>query len=537
MSAVGTARVWRAVPAPIRRDPDGVPRRLLAVCVVVAALVVLPLVVAVVQAFQGGFSAVTSVVSATSARTLFVHTVLVAVVAVPITGVVGVAGAWFVERTRLPWRRFFAVLLVAPLTIPPFVTSYAWASLGGVFQGFFGAVAVIGFTYYPIVFLLVAVSLRGMDPALEETAQSLGLSSRAVFFRVVLPQLRPALLGGLLLVALDSLVELDAFVALKFQTFSSDIYAQYQLGFSASGAAALSLFSIVVCLVLLFGEARLRGNRNYTRVSHGARRESLRYGLGRASIPVLALLAGVVGVSVGIPVGMLVKWFAESSGAGLSTASANLPYLWPATYTSVLFGAASALLAVVMALPVAVLAVRHRGRTVTVLERSVYLSFALPDLVGAIALAYFASHWLRALYGSAFLLVFAEAILFLPFAVVALRATLGQIEPALEDSARSLGAGPLRTLLRVTTPVGRPGLVAAGVLVFAFALGDLSTAQVLLPLDRYTLGTQFQANSSTVAFAAAAPFAAVLIGLALLAAYLIMSRFGEVRAYAGERSA
>jgi iron(III) transport system permease protein len=113
--------------------------------------------------------------------------------------------------------------------------------------------------------------------------------------------------------------------------------------------------------------------------------------------------------------------------------------------------------------------------------------------------------------------------------VVALRATLGQIEPSLEDSARSLGSGPLRALWRVALPLARPGLVAAAVLVFAFVLGDLATAQVLLPLNMYTLGTEFQANSSTVAFAAAAPFAAVLIALAMVAAYVLMSRFGKVR--------
>jgi iron(III) transport system permease protein len=63
-----------------------------------------------------------------------------------------------------------------------------------------------------------------------------------------------------------------------------------------------------------------------------------------------------------------------------------------------------------------------------------------------------------------------------------------------------------------------------------FTLGDLSTTQVLLPVNLYTLGTEFYANSSTVAFAAAAPFAAVLIALAVVAAYLLMSRFGTVRA-------
>ena len=69
-------------------------------------------------------------------------------------------------------------------------------------------------------------------------------------------------------------------------------------------------------------------------------------------------------------------------------------------------------------------------------------------------------------------------------------------------------------------------------LVFTFTLGDLSTTQVLLPVNTYTLGTEFNANSSTVAFAAAAPFAAVLIGLAMVAAYLLMSRFGSVRTLA-----
>ena len=118
--------------------------------------------------------------------------------------------------------------------MPLFVTSYAWASIGVLLQGFWGAAGIISFSYYPIVFLLVAVALRGLDPSLEESARSLGLNGFQVFFRVILPQIKPALLGGLLLVALDALVEFDAFVALKFQTFSLDVYGQYRLGFSTS---------------------------------------------------------------------------------------------------------------------------------------------------------------------------------------------------------------------------------------------------------------------------------------------------------------
>jgi iron(III) transport system permease protein len=532
--ATATATSSARPPAPLaapraRRALAGAPRGLLVACALVAVVVALPVAITLLQGLEGGASAAVKAIDASSARTLLLHSVLVAVVAAPLAGLIGVASAWFVERTDLPFRGLWTLLAVAPLTMPLFVTSYAWASLGTLTQGFLGAAGIIAFSYYPIVFLLVAVALRGMDPALEETARSLGLDTRRTFFRVVAPQLRPALLGGVLLVVLDTLVEFDAFVALKYQTFTVHIYAQYELSFSASGAAALSMFSIVLCVLLLAAESRLRRGANYTRVSHAARRPAARYRLGRATLPALAWFFAGAAVSVGIPLGTLVHWFTTSTRAGLEGASANVRYLGPATLTSVALGLAGALVALAFALPIALLVVRHNGRLASALERATYLSFALPDLVAAIALAYAASHYAPGLYGSIALLVLAEATLFVPFAVVAMRATFGQIEPALEDSARSLGLGRMRAFARVTAPLARPGMAAAGVLVFAFVLGDLGTAQVLLPPNLYTLGTEFQANSSTVAFAAAAPFAAVLVALAMLAALVLMGRFGRVR--------
>lgn len=494
-----------------------------------AVVVLAPVAITVFQALDGGVPAAVDSIRSSASATLLLHTAFIAVLATPVCGAIGVAAAWFVERTRLPGRRAWALLVVAPLMVPLFVTSYAYATLGTSLTGFWGSAAIIAFSYYPIVYLLVAASLRVMDPALEETARSLGLGPWRTFARVVLPQLRPALYGGLLLVFLDTLVEFDAFVAFKYQTFSLSIYYQYQVSFSASGAAALSLFSVAVCVAVLVGENRLRGGANYTRISQGARKGVARYDLGRKAPLVLAGFVALVGVSLGVPVGELVYWFTQSSKAALAGASANVHYLWPATLTSVLLGVGSAALAIVMAWPVAVMAVRYKGRLVTLIERCTYLSFALPDLVASIALAYAASHFVHFVYGTVALLVIAEAMLFVPFAVVALRSTLGLIEPALEHTARSLGLGPLRTLWRVTVPLARPGLAAAAVLVFAFVLGDLSTAQVLLPPSLYTLGTQFWSNSQTVAFAAAAPYAAVLIVLALAATYVLMSRFGKVR--------
>ncbi len=146
------------------RRPARGPRGLLAACLLAALLVVIPVLVTIVQAIQGGVGALRTALGASSTATLVLHSLEVAAAATPVCAVIGVGAAWFVERTRLPGRRLWAVLLVAPLTIPPFVTSYAWAGLGSSFQGFVGAAGIIGFTYYPIVFLLVAVALGGGVP-------------------------------------------------------------------------------------------------------------------------------------------------------------------------------------------------------------------------------------------------------------------------------------------------------------------------------------------------------------------------------------
>jgi iron(III) transport system permease protein len=512
------------------RQANRIPLGLLATCTVIALVVALPVVVTLIQAFQGGWSAFSQAYGVPSIGTLLEHTGELALVATPVSGVLGVSAAWILERTNMPFRRIWTMLLVAPLVIPLFVTSYAWATVSTSLTGFWAGTGIVCFSYYPIVFLLVAASLRLMDPALEETSRSLGLGAWRTFWRVVMPQLRPALLGGMMLVLLDTLVEFDAFVALKFQTVSISIQAQYQLSFSPSGAAALALVSTVVCVLVLWAEYSLRGGANYTPVRNGAPRAIVRYRLGRATPIALAGLVLLVAVSLGIPMVRLIDWFVQ--GTRTAGAAAPISGLWSATLTSVLLSASAALVALLLALPVAILAVRHSGRAVTAIERSMYLAFALPDLVAAVALGYAASHVAHFVYGTVVLVVLAEAILFIPFAVVALRSTIGLIDSALEDSARSLGLGPLRTAWRVTLPLARPGLAAAAVLVFAFALGDLSTAQLLLPPGLTTLGTQFAADAGTVAFKAAAPYAAVLLGLAVLATYVLMSCFGRVRAVA-----
>ncbi|MGH3306847.1 MAG: ABC transporter permease, partial [Nocardioides sp.] len=226
---------------------------------------------------------------------------------------IGVGCAWVVERTDLPWRPLWHGLLVAPLAVPAFVNSFGWVSLTHAVEGYAGAVLIVTLSYYPLVYLPVVASLRGLDPALEETAYSLEHSRWRTFRRVVLPQLRPAMLGGSLLVGLHLLAEFGALQMLRFPTFTTAIYDQYRSTFNGPAANMIAGVLVLCCLVLLLGELRLRGHRRFARIGHGAARTVEPVSLGAARWPLTAVLTGFVGLSVGVPTYALVHWLRVGS--------------------------------------------------------------------------------------------------------------------------------------------------------------------------------------------------------------------------------
>ncbi len=175
---------------------------------------------------------------------------------------VGTAAAWFIERTRLPGRRLWAALTVAPLAMPAFITSYAWVSLSLDLQDFAGALLVHYHRVFPARLSAGRRRVARHGPgARRKRALARLRSLDARFIRVVLPQLRPALLGGMLLVALGVLSEFGAFTLLRFRTFTTQIYAEYRTSFDGSGASLLACLLIVICLFCLAFELRVRGAR------------------------------------------------------------------------------------------------------------------------------------------------------------------------------------------------------------------------------------------------------------------------------------
>ncbi len=491
-------------------------RGLVLTAALVAAVLLLPLVFLVTQAVQAGWSTLSPLLFRHLTASLLWNTLTLLVTASITCAVIGTAAAWCVERTNLPGRRAWAVLVVLPVAIPDFVISYGWVSVAPSVHGFHGAVVVMTLALYPLVYLPVAASLRGADPAQEEIARGLGLGRIETFVRVTLAECRVAILGGSLIVALAVLSEYGAFEILRYNTFTTEIFTEFHTGFDPSAACALSLVLVLISLFVLGGETAARGRTRTNRSSRSAARAIGRHQLGRATLPVLLGFVALGGLALGVPIGTLVYWLARGSSSTLPSAS-----IAGAAWHTAFYSACAAALATALALPVALVAIRQRRRSTALLERSTYIVQALPGLVIALALVFFASHWAYFLYQRPQLLVVAYAILFFPLALVAVKASVARAPIGLEDVGRSLGRRPIEVFGRVTLPLVAPGLAAAFSLVFLSAVTELTATLILVPTGVNTLATQFWAYTTNLSYGAAAPYAALLVAIAAIPTYVL----------------
>jgi iron(III) transport system permease protein len=222
-----------------------------------------------------------------------------------------------------------------------------------------------------------------------------------------------------------------------------------------------------------------------------------------------------------VPFGALAYWL--TSGSSRSVEPAELA---AAAATTVWVSLLGALVTTVLAIPVGVIAARYRGRAARLIEQATYAGHALPGIVVALAMVFLAVRYVQPIYQRTPLLVAAYAVLFLPAAVGAVRASVLQAPVVLEEVARSLGRGPAGVLRDVTLPLAAPGVLAGAVLVFLTCMKELPATLLLRPTGLETLATELWTRTDVGQYAAAAPYAALLATLAALPT-LSLSRPGR----------
>ncbi|MGM0591809.1 MAG: ABC transporter permease [Halobacteriota archaeon] len=502
----------------------------------VAAAVLLPVLWLVKTAFSVGVDQALSLMFRPTTVEVFVNSAMLVAAVTTASVLLGVPLAYLTVRTDLPFRRFWTVAVSLPLVIPSYIGAFAFVSAFGPrgaflrllepfgveslpeIYGFPGAALVLTLYTYPYVYITTRAALKSFDTNLVDAARTLQHTRWEAFKRVTVPQIRPAVAAGALLVALYALSDFGTPAIMRFDAFTRVIYVEFN-SFGRDTATLLSLQLVAVTFVILALESRVSGND--TRFGGGGRsRDTVR--LGRWRWVALAFCAAVAGLALAVPLGILATWFVQ----GTNDVGRSLAFEPEYVYNSVGVAAAAALAATVAGLPVAYLAARRRGPLTQFFERATYVGYAVPGVVLGLALVYFGTTYATPIYQTLYLLVFAYVVRFLPQSVGSMRASFLRVNPALPEAARTLGRTSLGAFRTVTLPLVAPGLLGGAALVFLTTMKELPVTLLLRPAGFKTLVTHIWSAFESGYFGYAAVPALILLFVSGLSMLVIISQEG-----------
>jgi iron(III) transport system permease protein len=543
-----------------------------AAVVALVVLVVLPLLFLLVGGFRGEEGVSLEHFAEALTGRLYTQALANSLVLGAWTGLfslaVGLPMAWAVCRTNVPAPTLFRVTASLSYLSPPFLTAIAYVNLFSPNAGLVnvllrdvlgapwatfnvfsmnGLVLVTVLHTFPFVFLLASSALQSVDASYEEAAQILGAGKLRTALAVTLPLVAPAVLAGTLLAFVNAIALFGSQAILglpgRIVTLPTRIYALFDYPPQYGLACALSLLFILITVAALYLQHRFLAGRSYVTVAgKGARTEVI--DLGWARWLLLAFCVLVFLVAIVLPYGALLA-VSLSKSWGLSfwqnLTLANYRFVLfeynvtqRAILNSLVLAALAATAAVLLGSIIGWIDVRTRAPGRRLLDYAALVPLGLPGIVMAVALIQF---WLTmpiALYGTLAILLLAYVGRYIPLGVRAANASLRQVDPSLEESARVLGASWAGTLREITLPLIRPGLFAGWLLVFVPVIQELSASILLFSSNSITLAVavyNLYETGYTEPTAALAMVSMAITSLALLgASWLASPRRGGARA-------
>ncbi|MFP4174626.1 MAG: ABC transporter permease [Halobacteriales archaeon] len=498
--------------------------------IAVAILVLFPLYWVVRRALD--VEGATEILLRSENLRIFGNTVILVVVVTVASILISVPLAYVTTFTDIPFRRALTVLIALPLVVPSYIGAFGFVTAFGPrgelqsvlepygveslpqIYGLPGATLVITLYTYPYVFITTRAALRSVNPSVVEAARTLNTKRGSVFRRVVLPQVKPAVGAGSLLVALYALSDFGTPAIMRFDVYTRVIYVNYNT-WSPDSAALLSLQLVALAGVVLVAETALRG-RTETRGSGVSGDGAAVIELGRWRAPAVAGSLVPPVLALAVPVGILFLWLVRGEASYASGGGFEFDVI----YNSVYVAGLAAVAAAVAALPIAYTSASG-GVVGRFTEKTVYFGYALPGVVLGLALVFFGSP--TRLYQTVPLLVFGYVVRFLPESVGITRASFVQFDERLAEASRTLGGSPRKTFVRVMLPLVTPGIVAGAALVFLTTMKELPITLFLRPAGFSTLVTEVWSAYDEGFFGQATVPALVLVGISALSMLVILS--------------
>jgi iron(III) transport system permease protein len=502
------------------------------------------------------FSGMTS----TGVRAL-TNSVWVSLVTVAGAAGVGTSLAWSLWRYDFPGRGAMKVMAALPLALPPLVGVLAFVLLYGEtgflprtiqalldldrvpfrLTGVSGVMLVHVYSFYVFVYLFVAASLRDLDPGLLDASADLGAGGWRTFRHVVIPAVRPALVGAGLLVFMLSMASFTApLLFAGADPFLTTLIYEAKLNGELALAATAATVLTAICLLFLLG-IELWGGHGVPGVGKGARRPAVpvRRGAARAAWGAFLTVALTL---IALPIATVILISFADTGAWSSEllpdrfTITNYTRLFTdqrffapivnsvtmamlATAANLIFGVAAGLVIAGSRLP---------GRRA--LSALAMLPFAIPGTVIALNLivVFIDPSPLaagRVLVGSFWILPLAYFVRNIPLVVRAATAALEGYDGRLSEASADLGASPARTFRQVLLPAIWPTVMAGTLLAWVAALGEFVASIMLYVFGNRPISIEILAQLRLFEFGAAAAYA-VLLMIVVTVSTVIFRRFG-----------
>lgn len=493
------------------------PASLIVASILVGAAALLPLIYLIERAFHDGASQAATALLRPRVGMLFANTLTLVLAVCAIATVIGVLTAWAITRLRLPAPRLWVILACLPLSIPSFVGAFAWLSVFPQITGLWPLVAVMSAASAPFVTVPTIAAFLQADHSSADVARTLGRSRTHVFLTITLPQILPATGAGTLIVALYTLADFGAPSMLRYDTLTTGVFSLLAAGASRSAPAVMGVVITLIAAGLVLVENLLRARHHASVHAHyrpaPARLSAL------VTTGVALVLSTIAALSVATPIlALLVR---ALSNTRYDTDWARTAH---AGMNTLLIGIAAATVAVILGLPLSYISARLRSRLVAMLEIATFSGHALPGVVLALAMVSLTLTLTPWAYQSLGALVIALVLLYLPKGVGAMRAGFQQVPVAAEESARTLGDGPLRVWRRVSLPQTLPAIGAGWLLIATAVMKELPVTLMLRPTGTNTLATELWNSSSLGAYGASAPVALALVLVGLVPAMMLARR-------------
>lgn len=456
--------------------------------------------------------------------------------------VLGTALAALVALTEFPGRRVFAVALLLPMAMPgyvlatvvigqldfagPLATLLRAAGLSvPPIRSVAGLVLTLTLTLYPYVYLVARGAFASQGARTLEAARLMGFAPWQAFWRVLLPQARPWILGGALLALMETLADFGTASAFGVTTFTTAIYRAWFALFSIDVALQLALVMLVLVALLVMAE-RLSRRRARFVSAQGAQAP---LSLGRWRWAATGLCGGVLLLGFGLPVLQLGHW--------ALSAAAPIPQLLPLAGRSLALAAMAAGLTVTAAVLLAIVARTTPGRRLTTLQTVATLGYALPGPL--LALGLFVPYaggiqWLNQqfdlawmVHGGVSLLLLAYAVRFMAVAHTPLHTQLMRLSPSVDDAARLLGVGRLARLQTVYLPPLNLAMLTAALLVFVDVMKEMPITLMMRPFGWETLAVRVFEFTREGQWAAAGAPSLAIVAVGLLPVLLLTRVFNR----------